>query len=409
MEKYIQDRVKQVAEDNLVRVISQYLQLSKHGSDYIGLCPFHDDTRPSLHVSESKKVWKCFACGASGDAIEFVRRYNNGIGYAEALQVIADKFSIDTKETPYKLTKHPQRTNMPITAKKPTQPQEIGSIPMPFLLKSMERKGRLFDWLFSYIGTADIAQVWDEYCVGSAKDGAEIFWYFTADNVIRYAKVMDYDTDGHRKHCIGSCYALHPQIIKHMKKHGLWAQDYEPMFKPILFGGHLIADNPHRIVAVVESEKTAIIGACLVPSLTWCAVGGKSNLNAEMLLPTKGHQTLLFPDMDARQEWSVKAQQLLTQGFDIQVVEWWLGVDGLGDKADIADLLLRDLPVMDKFTDEEWDAMAYLEDEPQPTPATTQQPQTEAEALLARMIERSPAIGMLVDKLQLEIVEAAAA
>lgn len=306
-------------------------------------------------------------------------------------------YGIYTQNKPYKPTKQPQPIVVPITVQKATQPKEIGEIPPHFLCASMKQTGRLFDWLFPYIGTADIAEVWDTYCVGATKDSKEVFWYFTTDNIIRYGKVMDYDTAGHRKHGNGSCYALHPTITAYMKKHGLWADDYEPVFKPILFGGHIISDYPDRPIAIVESEKTAIIGACLIPSLTWCATGGKNNLNADMLAPCKGHTTLLFPDMDARQEWGDKAQRLRTQGFDIQIMEWWRGLDDVGEKYDIADMLMRDAQPIDKFTDEQWDAMAYLEDEPQHAP-------TEAEALLADIISRNPAVDLLVEKLGLEIV-----
>lgn len=395
MEKYIENHIKELADENIVAIISQYLQLQKHGSDWIGLCPFHSDHKPSLHISESKKVWKCFACGASGDCISFLMKFLN-IGYVEALQVVADRYGIDTQNKPYKATKQPQRVTIPTKENKPTQPQEIGEIPSPFLCKSMKQTGRLFDRLFPYIGTADLKEVWDNYCVGATTDGKEVFWCFTADNVIRYCKVLDYGTDGHRRHGNGSCYALHPTITAYMKKRGLWADNYEPVFKQILYGGHIINDFPDRLVAVVESEKTAVICACLIPTLTWCAVGGKNNLNAEMLAPCKGHSVLLFPDMDARQEWSDKAQQLRTQGFDIQVLEWWQGVEDVGDKYDIADVLMRDAQPIDKFTDEQWEAMACMEDEPQ-------QP-TDAQAILDEMCKRNPAIALLVEKLDLVVV-----
>jgi len=399
MDKYTENRIKEAADANIVEVIGSYVDLKKRGSDFVGICPFHNDSTPSLHVSEAKHCWTCFACGATGDCIKFVMKYEN-CDYVAASRIIADILHIyvDAAETLHNPTKRTVRPIMPNAYKKATETQEMAEIPSPFLVKSMKHTGRLFDYLFPYIGTCYIAQVWDDYCVGATADGKEVFWCISAENKIRYGKVMDYDTNGHRRHENGSCFAIHPILCKYLKKHGLWAQDYEPTFKPILFGGHLIADNPQRPIAIVESEKTAIIGACLVPSLTWCAVGGKNSLNADMIAPCKGHLTFLFADFDARNEWTEKCQQLRQQGFDIAVMPWWAGIENVGEKWDIADLLLRDLQVIDKFTDEQWEAMEYLEFEDesqQPTPQTR----------LNEMMSRNPALALLVDSLQLEIVD----
>lgn len=57
---------------NIYSVISHYVSLTKKGNNWIGLCPFHDDQNPSLSVSESKQIFKCFVCNKSGDAIKFI-------------------------------------------------------------------------------------------------------------------------------------------------------------------------------------------------------------------------------------------------------------------------------------------------------------------------------------------------
>jgi len=51
--------------------------LKKNGKSYFGLCPFHDDTTPSLSVNPSTNLWQCFACGAGGDVIRFVELFDN--------------------------------------------------------------------------------------------------------------------------------------------------------------------------------------------------------------------------------------------------------------------------------------------------------------------------------------------
>ena len=58
--------------NDIVEVISNYLPLTKRGKNYFGVCPFHDDTNPSMSVSADKQIYKCFSCGASGNVITFV-------------------------------------------------------------------------------------------------------------------------------------------------------------------------------------------------------------------------------------------------------------------------------------------------------------------------------------------------
>jgi len=73
---------------DVVDVVSSYLSLQKKGKDYIALCPFHDDSNPSMHVSKEKQMFKCFVCGTGGDAISFVSKYRR-ISYGEAMREVA--------------------------------------------------------------------------------------------------------------------------------------------------------------------------------------------------------------------------------------------------------------------------------------------------------------------------------
>lgn len=68
-------------------VIGNYLSIKRSGSSQVSVCPFHNDTKPSMNINDSKKIFKCFACGAAGDAITFVMKYRNK-DYVEALKEI---------------------------------------------------------------------------------------------------------------------------------------------------------------------------------------------------------------------------------------------------------------------------------------------------------------------------------
>ena len=74
---------------DIVKVIGSYLTLVKQGKNYKAVCPFHDDTNPSLTISPEKQMFKCFVCGTGGDAISFVSKYLH-ISYGEAMKKVAE-------------------------------------------------------------------------------------------------------------------------------------------------------------------------------------------------------------------------------------------------------------------------------------------------------------------------------
>lgn len=87
------DLLTRIKEIPISEILGHYITLKSKGSDSIALCPFHSDTRPSLHVSEKKGLFKCFACEAGGDAITFVQKYKN-ISFRESLANIAEKLNL---------------------------------------------------------------------------------------------------------------------------------------------------------------------------------------------------------------------------------------------------------------------------------------------------------------------------
>ena len=95
-----QNKINEVKEKaDIVDIIGQYVKLEKKGSDFIGLCPFHDDTNPSLSVSPSKKIFKCFSCNVGGNAISFLEKYKK-IPFMEAYREVARTVNIEVAITP---------------------------------------------------------------------------------------------------------------------------------------------------------------------------------------------------------------------------------------------------------------------------------------------------------------------
>ncbi len=74
-------------------IIGQYIPLTKKGTSTLAVCPFHDDHKPSMNVTDDRKYFKCFACGEGGNAIDFVMKFKN-MEFVDALKEISDRNSI---------------------------------------------------------------------------------------------------------------------------------------------------------------------------------------------------------------------------------------------------------------------------------------------------------------------------
>ncbi len=87
------DRVREATD--IVSLIGEHVRLDRKGREHVGVCPFHEDHSPSMHVVSHKGpgFYKCFACGASGDCFTFVQEFHR-VGFAEALQMLADRAGI---------------------------------------------------------------------------------------------------------------------------------------------------------------------------------------------------------------------------------------------------------------------------------------------------------------------------
>lgn len=91
----LKERILRVA--TIEEVVAAYVPLQRSGAGYVGLCPFHADKHPSLHVHPGKQFFKCFACGEGGDLFAFVQKIE-GCSFTEAMGKLAKRYSIDSRE-----------------------------------------------------------------------------------------------------------------------------------------------------------------------------------------------------------------------------------------------------------------------------------------------------------------------
>ena len=104
-----EETIKKVREANdIVDVIGSYLPLVQKGKNYFAVCPFHDDHSPSMSVSREKQIFRCFVCGATGNAISFVKDYEK-VSFIEAVEILGKNAGISVNVTKNKNENSPYK------------------------------------------------------------------------------------------------------------------------------------------------------------------------------------------------------------------------------------------------------------------------------------------------------------
>ncbi len=163
-------------------------------------------------------------------------------------------------------------------------------------------KNNLMLWLSRLLGTEQARMLARQYRIGTSNHwpGATIFWQTDADGNARTGKIMLYDAENGKR-------------VKQPFNHIHWVHKlkYSGFYlKQCLFGEHLLAAEPNKPVAIVESEKTALIASVHLPQYLWLATGSLHNLNAEKCQVLKGRKVMLYPDVKAYAQWQQKATDL---------------------------------------------------------------------------------------------------
>ena len=89
------EQVRQAVD--IVDLVGGYIQLRRQGRNFVGLCPWHDDSRPSLNVNPDRQSWKCWVCDVGGDVFSFVMKAE-GLEFRETLELLAEKACITLRQ-----------------------------------------------------------------------------------------------------------------------------------------------------------------------------------------------------------------------------------------------------------------------------------------------------------------------
>lgn len=201
------------------------------------------------------------------------------------------------------------KTSNSATLKPPLRGGLVGSIPFSYVQKSASYKSNFVRFLFNYFSDDQIRNASESYALGATKSKEVIFWQIDITGKVRTGKIMQYNpVTGRRiKHESGAIDWVHNKL----KKAGTLPEDFN--LQQCFFGEHLLKIYPDKFVAIVESEKSAIIANCIMPELIWLAAGSLNGLSVEKCQVLKGRNVMLYPDLGAFEKWSLKAVEIQKQ------------------------------------------------------------------------------------------------
>ena len=195
------------------------------------------------------------------------------------------------------------------------------------------------EFLLHLFDDITVVKLVTEYQLGVTRAGDVIFFQIDIEGRCRTGKIIKYDPEtGHRvkdektKERINWAHSL-------MKRSGALPEDWE--LTQCLFGEHLLVEYPDKPVALVESEKTAVICSAMMPEYVWLATGGKSQFN-ERLNVLQGRDIVAFPDVDGYDTWVQKAAALPCLGIKVSDILQKNATDEEREQhIDIADWLIK--------------------------------------------------------------------
>jgi hypothetical protein len=221
------------------------------------------------------------------------RADNCGYHYAPKQYFQDNHISFDTvrNSTPYR--------------KPSPNPQPAPSyIDMDVFKKSLQgyEDNRLIQYLYGTVGDKAVKETIQRYFIGTSKhwDGSTVFWQIDGCGRVHAGKIMQYDSRTGKR-------------VKEPVNKIAWAHTVLKLpdfhLSQCLFGEHLLERN-NKPVAIVESEKTAVIASIYLPEMIWLACGGSEGLNADKCRCLKGRRVVLYPDAGIFDKWNDKAEQL---------------------------------------------------------------------------------------------------
>ena len=233
------------------------------------------------------------------------------------------------------------------------KPKELCVIPGHYVTRSVrpDRDSAFTTFLGTLFDPLVVEMLVVDYRLGVTSDGDVIFFQLDLQGRCRTGKIMKYNPQtGHRIKDPATPHRIdwvHSRLKYAGKLPASWT------LTQCLFGEHLLSAHPDKTVALVESEKTAVICAGILPKFLWLATGGKSQLG-DKLLVLQGRKIVAFPDVDGFELWSQKLSNYVIPGLTGNLPTGHLDVtvspilqqnatpEDIENHIDIADWLIRE-------------------------------------------------------------------
>ena len=335
----ISDETLSKIHDISIVTVAEKLGMKLYGTGNEGrraCCPYHEDQHPSLHFSTKRGCFKCFVCGAKGDAIKLVQDQEN-LSFTEACDWIIKACNIVVVEDA-PASKSVRSVGSVCEIKQPSVcPLDPALVDRSLSVDSVFCRSLVSN---GYLTTSQMQSAASRYRLGATKEGGVIFWEIDAQNRVHTGKIMYYQSDCHRD-------KTHTPTWVHALIKEELPQDYE--LQHCLFGLHLINTGavkpPH--IAIVESEKTAVIMSEIIPEFIWLSCGGLQMFKPELLSPLTDHKVILFPDTDESGEAFTTWTQIAQQASKLYPFKHPLRISNLLESAASLDQKQRKIDIVD--------------------------------------------------------------
>ncbi len=185
-------------------------------------------------------------------------------------------------------------------------PKPIGFLPFEFVENSVSFKSNFISFLCEFLTNQQVSRIIENYAIGATKSKEVIFWQIDFMGKVRTGKIMQYNpiTGKRIKHESGAIDWVHNKLKKTGKL------DSEFNLKQCFFGEHLLNLYPNPTVAIVESEKSALIASIVMPDFIWLAAGNLNGLGVEKCKVLNGRKVVFYPDLGAFDKWQLKAIEI---------------------------------------------------------------------------------------------------
>ena len=220
-------------------------------------------------------------------------------------------------------------------------PPKMDLIPRKYVKESVSANSNFVRFLCKHFPRENVKKAIENYALGATKNGSVIFWQIDIKGNVRTGKIMQYNTGtGKRiKHKSGAINWVH-NILKRSDRN---YTNYN--LNQCYFGEHLLKFYPNKPIAIVEAEKTAVIGTIIFDNYNWLAAGNLNGLNVEKSRVLQNKYVVLYPDAGCYERWAKKSMQIKSEVLckieTSNLIENHATTDQTKDGYDIADYIIE--------------------------------------------------------------------